>query len=224
MFNRNALKSFAVGMLAAIIVAVGVWPVLAHDGGQLLPANRGLAPQAGWMPGDSPGGEELDRPAGDEITGQGFPATSPIVIPAAAFTNTGTDPDGFWFNGSGGYVDGWDSACLKTAVYLPNGATVDSVWATVYDNDAVDNVVIYLRRVYYLNPATVDTMATVSTAGTNPNVYTDSDSGVSNPLIVYPDYSYYLYSCLDSTSTRIYAVRIYYTEPVFLPLILKNST
>jgi hypothetical protein len=222
MCNRNALKSFAMGILAAIIVAVGVWPVLAHDGGQLLPAGRGLAPQAGWMPGDSPGGEELDRPAGDEITGQGFPGSSPLVIPAAAFTNDGGDPDGFTFYFASGYVDGGGTAYMRAPVYLPHGATVSQVCYTVYDNNA-SNFTVYLRRKYNFSLAAADTMATLTTAWDDANVHTDCDTTVN-----YPDtslnYAYYLTTYLPAADTRLYAVRIYYSEPVFLPLILKNST
>jgi hypothetical protein len=191
-FDGETLKWFARGFLLTslvlLMVAMIAWPPV------------------GWAQGG--GEEDPGAETEGEIGAQAY--SSPLVISAADFSNTGTDPDGHWFSGAGGYVDGWGTACLKAPAYLPDGATVDRVWATVYDNDAANDINIYLRRVYYTNPATMNTMATVSTSGTNANVFTEDDSGISNPDVVYPDYSYYLYSCLDSSNTRIYAVRIYY--------------
>jgi hypothetical protein len=225
MFNKNALKGFAMGMLAAIIVALGVWPALAHDSDQLLlPTDHELALHADRSPGGSPGAEEPDRMGADQVTGQSFAGSSPLVIPAADFSDDGYDPDSFFFLFGGGYVTGTaaDYGCLKAPAYLPRGATVTSVYAYLYDNDGARSAYVNLRRVRNMT-GVQETMASVSTSG-----YANSTSiRYLGDTTISPDevdnlYSYYVTTCLGSSGIRLYAVRIFYTTPVYLPIVMKG--
>jgi hypothetical protein len=147
MRSKNALPCFALGMLAAIVVVgLGVAPALARAGGPAaLPASRALASQA--------------------VAPQGFGGSSPLVIPAAAFKSTGANPGGFFFY-AGGDIEGTGSACLKAPVYLPDGVTVTSVNASIYDAGTGD-VVVDLRRVNITSGAT-NKMASPATVSNSP--------------------------------------------------------
>jgi hypothetical protein len=139
---------------------------------------------------------------------------SPLVIPAADFTDDGADPDSLFFPFGGGYFQG-DSAnygCLVAPVYLPNGATVTDIFATVYDNDATYNLSMNLRRVDNFNGGAI-TMAAMTTAGTFAGVQVVSESMITEPLVLYPDFSYYITTCLLSGNIRLYSVRLYYSVP-----------
>ena len=188
---KDARKGFVMGVLAAVIVALGIAPVVARGGDQ----NRPPANQA------------LVSPAGP----QAFGGSAPLVIPAAAFTSDGVDPDGFYFSFAGGYVNGDGSACLKAPAYLPQGAYVTSVYASLYDN-ASGNVTVNLRRVHRSTGAT-NVMASVSTSSNSTSIQQRSDTSISYPDISYPTYAYYVTTCLSYADHRVYAVRIYYTGP-----------
>jgi hypothetical protein len=195
------LKGFALGMLAALIVGLGIVPVLARGGDPLLlPMNQALASHAG---------------------SQAFGGSAPLVIPAAAFTSDGFDPDGFFFSFAGGYVNGDGSACLKAPVYLPKGAVVYRTYASLYDN-ASGNVTVNLRRVNRSTGAT-NVMASMSTTSDSTSIQNRPDLSISYPDISYPTYAYYVTTCLSSADHRLYSVRIYYHEYwVYLPLVLRE--
>ena len=143
------------------------------------------------------------------------------VIPAAAFTSDGFDPDGFFFSFAGGYINGDGSACLKAPAYLPDGAIVTWVYASIYDN-ADGDVTVNLQRVNRSTGAT-NAMASVSTSSNSTSIQQRYDSSISYPDIDYPDYAYYVTTCLDYADHRIYSVRIYYYEYfIYLPLVLRN--
>ncbi len=67
---------------------------------------------------------------------------SPLVIPAADFTDDGFDPDSLFFPFGGGYFQGNSAnyGCLVAPAYLPNGVTVTDIFVSVYDNDATVNI------------------------------------------------------------------------------------
>jgi hypothetical protein len=198
---KDALKGFALGMLAALIVALGIAPVVARGGDQHLPPKN-----------DAPA-----SPAGP----QGFGGPSPLVIPAAAFTSDGGDPDGFYFSFGGGYINGDGTAFLKTPAYLPKGAIVYQVYASLYDN-ASGNVTVNLRRVNRSTGAT-NVMASVSTSSNSTSIQQRGDTSISYPDISYPTYAYYLTTYLGHANQRIYSVSIYYHEYwLYLPLVLRN--
>jgi len=147
-----------------------------------------------------------------------------LVIPAAAFSSDGFDANSFFFTFAGGYMYGTDvhHGCVKAPVYLPKMARVYEVWASVYDNDSTYDFVIDLRRLDNFTGATTS-MANLTTSGVSTYVQTPYDLTIINPLVLYPDYSYYVTTCLQSTNMRLYSVRIWYTEPydLFLPMILR---
>ena len=140
--------------------------------------------------------------------------SSPLVIPAAAFSSDGYDPDSMFFSFFGGYVRGnaATDGCVKAPAYLPNGATITKMCATVYDNDTIYPVWVDLWRVDNLSGDT-DWMATVETTGASTSVKWVCDTSIDDPLVVYPGYAYYVTSCLFSSNIRLYSVRIYFDGP-----------
>jgi hypothetical protein len=203
-YNKNALQGFTLGMLAAlIVVSLGIAPVLAYQDDQPPPAtDRAPAPQA-----SAP---------------KGFGGPSPLVIPAAAFTSDGTDPDGFFFNFNG-YIDGTGSACLKAPVYLPRGVMVYGVYASLYDNYTSD-IFVDLRRVDK-NSGQGDVMASLSTVSNSTSIQQRKDLTIDYPVIgdLYSTFAYFVTTCLHSADHRLYSVRIYYRyHQVHLPLVLDD--
>lgn len=142
-----------------------------------------------------------------------FGGSSFVFIPAAAFTSDGNDPDGFFFDFAGGYVNGSGTACLKAPVYLPHGVTVHSVYAFLYDN-AAGNVLVNLRRVDVFSGAS-DVMAYLGTSSDSTTIQTSRDITINHPETSYPTYAYYLTTCLNYADHRLYAVSIYFWEPLF---------
>ncbi len=140
--------------------------------------------------------------------------TSPLVIPAADFAADGFAPDTMFFSFGGGYVQGDAGAygCVMAPAYLPQGVTVTDMFVSVYDNDGTNNITVDLRRVDNFS-GTQAAMATASTTGNFAGVQTVSDASIVNPLIAYPDFSYYVTTCLFSGNTRLYSVRLYYAVP-----------
>lgn len=138
-------------------------------------------------------------------------ASSPLVIPAAAFTADGSNPDSMFFPFGGGYFSG-DSenyGCMVAPAYLPQGAEIVDLFATVYDDDATYNLLVTLRRVDNFAGGT-DTMAEAETSGEFAGVQVINDFSIVEPIVTYPDYSYYVTTCVLSGSIRLYSVRLYY--------------
>ena len=192
-----------VWLAVAILVGPGIAPLLAYASGQLEP----LAP-------------DLDGSLADEPVGTGL---SFLVIPAAAFSSDGGFPDGFFFDFDYGYLKG-GFACLKAPVYLPQGAFVDSVYASLYDNDDEHgDVAVTLRRVDVVT-GSMQIMAEAGTTTESTSIQQKEDVTISYPGVSYPRYAYFLTTCLGSTDLRLYSVRIYYAAAcrVFLPIVLRN--
>ncbi len=147
-----------------------------------------------------------------------------LVIPAAAFSSDGFDANSLFFNFPGGYMRGTDvgDGCVKAPVYLPKLARVYEAWASVYDNDSTNNISIDLRRLDNFTGA-VTIMATMTTSGVSTYVQTPYDLSINAPLVLYPDYSYYVTMCLLSANLRLYSVRVWYISPYknYLPMIVR---
>lgn len=141
-----------------------------------------------------------------------LPREGITVIPAAAFRSDGINTGSVFFPFGGGYFAGTTDAygCMVAPVYLPEGASVVNVFASVFDNDANLGIIVTLRRVDNFAGGT-DTMATASTtaAGTFNGVQVINDGTINFPVVEYPGYSYYLTTCLGSTDIRLYSVRLY---------------
>jgi hypothetical protein len=181
---------------------------------------RNLQKNIGTVPSESKSNQpaeaarapEAPAAGGTHLIGTCY--SSPLVIPAAAFSSDGWDPGSMFFDFGGGYVTGnsANDGCCKAPAYLPNGATITSMYVTLYDNDPSAMAWVDLWRVHNTTGVT-DWMATVESSGTSTNIQVLSDSSIDEPLVDYPNYSYYVTSCLDSSLTRIYSVRIYFSGP-----------
>jgi hypothetical protein len=148
-----------------------------------------------------------DRPAHQPQ----YTETSPLVIPAAAFRSDGFLPGSFFFPFSGGYLQG-DSenyGCVEAEAPLPSGFVVKRMSVSLYDNDAGRNVSVTLRKVDNFT-GTGSVMGQVSTLGTSNSVQVLTDSFIVGSLVSYPDFSYYLTTCLGSGNIRLYSVQLYY--------------
>jgi hypothetical protein len=193
MCSKNTLPGFVLGIVAAImVVGFGFAPALAGDSDSL------------------------------PLEPQGFGGSSLLVIPAAAFTSDGGDPDGFFFDFSGGYIDGSGTACLKAPAYLPDGAIITSVYASLYDN-AAGNVTVDLRRVS-VDTGTSNVMANLGTVADSTAIQQRSDTTIAYPEISYPDYAYFITTCLNSADHRLYSVQIYYEDryKLYLPVVRRD--
>jgi hypothetical protein len=135
--------------------------------------------------------------------------SSPHVIPAAAFSSDGTLPDSVFFDAEGGFFQGnaQEYGCLVAPVFLPEGVTVTDLDISFYDNDTVHEIQTELRRVSNFSGA-VTPMGTARSQGSAPFVRTASAPTITAGAILYPDYSYYLTTCLQSSDTRLYSVQI----------------
>lgn len=199
MTDRTTITWFAGGMLVALLLAGLAWPVVANAGSS--------QPQQG-------------------VASPAFSGSSPLVIPAAEFRSDGHDPDGVFFTFDSGYFRGeGNNSCLMAPVNLPQFAAIDIVYASVYDNDSDSGVNVWVQ-LYRVNnySGVVDLMASMETTTESTAIQVLSDASVSEPNVSYPYYSYYVGACLESTATRLYSVRIYYTENlIFLPTIVKDG-
>ena len=180
----------------------------------------GIVPPAGSEPGTN------NRPPSAEPAGPGHivpPETegqrhvdavpgSPLIVPAADFRSDGYDPASMWFSFWGGYLRGGNmNTCMMAPAYLPNGATVYDIYASVVDNDAAANVWINLFRVDNYDGTVVE-MAQMWTddAYASPDIVFLEDYPIDYPLVEYPTYSYYLGACMSSSSVELFSVRLWY--------------
>lgn len=143
-----------------------------------------------------------------------------LVVPAAAFRHDGNFPNVGFYSFWGGYWRG-DSAntpCYMAPVYLPRVADIYQVWATVYDNDDAGDFFVTLFKVENYT-GTVSTIAELSSSGASTSLTSIYDTSVQDE-VRYPQYSYYLGTCLSSSSHRLYNVRVWYSNyEIHLPLI-----
>jgi hypothetical protein len=146
---------------------------------------------------------------------------SPVVIPAAAFSSDGYDPDSIFFSFWSGYMRGGNTnTCFKAPVYIPMHATMVDMWTSVYDNDPSADIWIRLYRVDNYS-GVVDELAYVSTQSAADYIQTPWD-WIDYHYVQYPDYSYYVGVCAESALTRLYSVRIYYNlYHIYVPVILR---
>lgn len=140
---------------------------------------------------------------------------SVYVLPVADFRSDGYNPDGFFFSFLGGNISGTNEVtsgtCLMAPVYLPHGATITDLYATVVDND--DAVQISLRLFRLDNYA--GSVVEIGNAQTtyeykSPNLITIYDATILNPDVSYPTFSYYVGTCINDSDIHLYSVRIYY--------------
>jgi hypothetical protein len=141
---------------------------------------------------------------------------SQLVIPAADFRDDGFAPDSQRFYFHLGYQQGVTApayGCMMAPAYLPNEVHLTELFASVWDNDANpdEDVEIKLWRVSNFDGA-VDEMAQASTSGAQEGIVVINDITIGFPDTLYPEYAYYVTTCLTSPDLRLYSVRLYYTH------------
>jgi len=149
------------------------------------------------------------------IRSKGIGGERVITIPAAAFGDNGNNPDTYRFYEPGGYIRGANGGgiCGMAPVYLPHGATIDELWASVVDNDAAQNIYGFLARVDTTARNTSNSLATLHTSGASTAIQSISNLNIDYPEVDLDRYAYYLMACIDSADTRLYSVRVWYIDP-----------
>lgn len=145
-----------------------------------------------------------------------FGGTSPLTIPAAAFASTGFTPDSYLFN-TNGFISGTSSyGCLRAPAYLPEGAVVTRLAASMVDmNNGVEMSVSLIRTDNETFNSTTEMARVTSngyTASASPNWY--QDTSITVPEVDYPRYSYYVHACLPDYLFQLYQVEITFTDDV----------
>ncbi|MDL5051554.1 hypothetical protein QQ054_36730 [Oscillatoria amoena NRMC-F 0135] len=106
-----------------------------------------------------------------------------------------------------------NAAYFVAPVDLPDGATITTVSAWIFDSDATYDIGIHLVRSFYGSCCgSLTTMATVSSSG-SPSQTSISTSAITNPVVDNANYSYFLiYTTVENqTSNGLYNVKINYT-------------
>jgi len=153
------------------------------------------------------------EPFTDEASLKSFPGASPLVIPAAAFSSKGNDPTSTNFVWTAGHLSGVDPAgggCVQAPAYLPDNVEITGFYASIIDNDPVDNFWVWLTRTTNTTPQPFFDMAIVTTSGADPDVQSLSAPDIFQPMVNLPDNAYYVSACLPSATTKLISARIYY--------------
>lgn len=197
---KQAYPALAAGILTALLVVFGIWPVLAHT------------LTASGPPTGLERSETVRQPAAPEFGGG-----DTFTIPASAFGPDGSDPTssllvfemGPLLGGGGGYLVGnaRGYGCVQAPVYLPDSQIVQNFNANIYDNDSNRSVVVRLQRVARTN-GLIQEMAAVS-SGTSyaaAAVVRLTTTTVNNARIDNINYQYFVNTCLASAQTALYTV------------------
>ncbi len=149
------------------------------------------------------------------VSTKGIGGVTPFVIPAAAFSAKDVGSSAF-FKTFSGYMQGSSmGGCVQAPVYLPQGAEIVEMWASLYDNDPGVDIYVTLIRTEHGGYHSSDDLATLHTSGDADGMQTPADETIDYPKVQYFDYSYSVHLCLPSVQTRLYSVRIYYEIQIF---------
>jgi hypothetical protein len=99
-------------------------------------------------------------------------------------------------------------------VYLPDGATVTSIFFHLLDDSAGD-VTLSLRRKRIDDESTSAALGTVTTPGTGAGVRLFSDVSIADGLVDNTNYSYYVSTdtCLDEAlDLRLFSGLVFFSE------------
>jgi len=205
---KTAKLSFTTGVIAALLLAL-----LAMS---FLEGSDGVAQASS----PDPVSAAASRPYSPTINER----NSPLVIPAAAFSDDGVGPTGTFFYFSGGYMEGRSGldGCVKAPVYLPAGAKITSIYATIYDNNVSTSTFFNLYRTSYSSGAT-DMMGSMVSTSVSTSLQTIYDLSIDYPVVTLPNYSYFVGGCLGENNTRLYSVRIWFTSTIYLPTVFRDS-
>ena len=148
----------------------------------------------------------------------------PYMVPAAAFSPDGGEPESTDFSFAGGYIAGNSQAygCVQTPVYFPKYAAPNRIFGSIYDNDDSLNITISLRKTE-ISTGVTTVVGTLTTNGlSSANGIRSINQEINGAGLTSSDYAYYLTTCLGSENLRLYSVRIYHTpETVYLPQVVK---
>lgn len=145
---------------------------------------------------------------------------SPWVIPAADFVSDGNVPNGFRFitldtSNRGGYIRGTNNAstCVMAPVYLPDGATMTNLTATVVDSDSINQIVVTLYRSNKTTgfPTNLGGVSTTN-AYTSPDPVSIGTNTITGPTVDNDTYTYFVATCLPAATIQLYSVRISYSQ------------
>jgi len=217
--NAKRKLTWMLAFAAVIAVLPVIWTLAqAQTGagsGSQAPAE---APQfTNDLPRTPPSPAQVEEQLAATATGSAF-----LVLPPAAFSSDGYDPDGF-YNGNQGYLNGKvdSGACLVAPVQLPDGVTISSFEVRLKDNNANLYEWFDLFRTNLATGAT-DTLATVSSpAGSTWTLVVLVDDTVNSP-VVSDMYAYSVVTCVRP-SIYVYSVRIGYSSTVYMPLVPNTS-
>jgi hypothetical protein len=159
--------------------------------------------------------ELADRLRADEAaTTKSFGGGSPLVIPAAAFSTNGNYDDTYFFHPFEGSMRGKSSTdgCVQAPAYLPRGAEVFQIYASILDEDAGSDVYVSLMRSDNYAYHDADLMANMHSNGSSGTIQAVFDETVAHPSISLPRYHYFVTMCLPSADTKLYSVRVYFED------------
>jgi hypothetical protein len=132
-----------------------------------------------------------------------------LVFSPSEFSNDGNTPNNFFLSFWDGQLQGSiQTPCFAVPVNAPNGHSIYQFWATVYDNTS-GNVWMNLYRANNYT-GVVDVMAILS-SGDSVNLQQLSDASIDFPLVTYPDYSYFIGTCIQGADIYIKSARVWFT-------------
>jgi hypothetical protein len=125
---------------------------------------------------------------------------------------------------SGAGTDQISYGCVEAPISFTDGVTLTDFYVSVYDNDVFYSAVVNLWRVDNIF-GTVTPQAAVETSrpGASDGLQVLHTASIAEPVVAYPDYAYYLTTCLRSTDIRLYSARVYFQaagEPVAVPVVV----
>jgi hypothetical protein len=149
----------------------------------------------------------------EDMTPKGFGDIRMQVVPAAAFKSKGNDSESTYFPILSGYIRGTSAAggCVQAPLYLPQGARIDGMFVTVYDNDASNNITVTLTRTDNYEYFTYTDLNNLSSSGSSTSMQ-NIGGYTLDEVVTYPRYSYFVHTCLPTLDTRLYAVRVYFFD------------
>ncbi|MCD4749229.1 MAG: hypothetical protein K8R59_07635 [Thermoanaerobaculales bacterium] len=141
---------------------------------------------------------------------------SPMVIPAAAFINDGVNIDGFEFHNGALIGNGVDMVNMVAPVYLPQGATIHSFRAYLYDNDndcdgTYEDIDLFLNRTSLVTGAIQPIAIATSVGASGSMQFVPTHTLYTSAATVNNDsYQYWIHMRICSLSHRLKAVVIEY--------------
>lgn len=144
-----------------------------------------------------------------------------LLVPAAAFRSDGINPDQLRFGASGGILQGQNSenAFAVAPIYLPDGATISTIMASVFDGLDISGVGCEEASqqdvsvwVFRIKNSTADPsqMAFFATTGLDEDIQHFLETSVDYPTIEYPEYAYYAVVRLCHSAHAFYNLQIWY--------------